>query len=140
MENFKTKITGFNLLIKKTDIYISVIQIHDEPANQVFQWKWIFLKSVIMEFQPLNSHPLNTQILSIVINIHVCMHYLTVIVDHKQYVMFIRVLLWGIYIYIYTSEGSRSFPTMQCQLITNTNGQDDSNLVNTYQYNSHVIF
>lgn len=46
-----------------------------------------------MEFQPLNSNPLNTQILSIVINIHVCMHYLTVIVDHKQYVMFIRVLL-----------------------------------------------
>lgn len=37
MENFKTKITGFNLLIKKPDIYISVIQIHDEPANQVFQ-------------------------------------------------------------------------------------------------------
>lgn len=137
MENFKTKITGFNLLIKNWHIYLSYSNSW-RTCKSSLSMKMDFFKSVIMEFQPLNSHPLNTQILSIVINIHVCMHYLTVIVDHKQYVMFIRVLLWGIY--IYTSEGSRSFPTMQCQLITNTNGQDDSNLVNTYQYNSHVIF
>lgn len=93
MENFKTKITGFNLLIKKLTYISQFFKFMTNLQIKSFNENGFLFKSVIMEFQPLNSHPLNTQILSIVINIHVCMHYSTVIVDHKQYVMFIRVLL-----------------------------------------------